>query len=68
MHPMGASGLALAGSIGGWVLFVFTVKEVGVDKFVQIVKTKQSLVFLVVMPVFVVIVYFVNAWVLTLIR
>ena len=46
MHPMGASGLALAGSIGGWVLFIFTVKEVGVDKFIQIVKTKQSLVFL----------------------
>ena len=68
MHPMGASGLALAGSIGGWVLFIFTVKEVGVDKFVQIVKTKQSLVFLVVMPVFVAIIYFLNQWILTLIR
>ncbi|MEA1880022.1 MAG: murein biosynthesis integral membrane protein MurJ, partial [Campylobacterota bacterium] len=31
MKPMGASGLALAGSIGGWVLFILTVKEVGVD-------------------------------------
>ena len=68
MHPMGASGLALAGSIGGWVLFIFTVKEVGVDKFIQIIKAKQSLVFLVVMPVFVVIIYFINEWVLTLIR
>ncbi len=68
MHPMGASGLALAGSIGGWVLFIFTVKEVGVDKFLKIVKAKQSLVFFVVMPLFVVIVYFVNSWVLALIR
>ena len=68
MHPMGASGLALAGSIGGWVLFVFTVKEVGTDKFIAIVKTKYSLYFMIVMPVFIVIVYFVNQWVLTLIR
>ena len=68
MHPMGASGLALAGSIGGWVLFIFTVKEVGVDKFVAIVKAKQSLVFLVIMPLFVVIIYFLNQWVVTLIR
>ena len=68
MHPMGASGLALAGSIGGWVLFIFTVKEVGFDKFVLIVKSKQSLIFLAIMPMFVAIVYFANAWVLTFIR
>jgi putative peptidoglycan lipid II flippase len=29
MKPMGAAGLALAGSIGGWVLFVLTLREVG---------------------------------------
>ena len=68
MHPMGASGLALAGSLGGWVLFVFTVKEVGTDKFITIVKTKYSLYFMIIMPIFIVIVYFVNQWVLTLIR
>ena len=68
MHPMGASGLALAGSLGGWVLFVFTVKEVGTDRFLTIVKTKYSLYFVIVMPIFIVIVYFVNQWVLTLIR
>ena len=68
MHPMGASGLALAGSIGGWVLFIFTVKEVGLDKFLMIVKAKQSLVFLVIMPLFIVIIYFLNEWILTLIR
>jgi len=68
MHPMGASGLALAGSLGGWVLFVFTVKEVGTDKFITIVKTKYSLYFVIVMPVFIVIIYFINLWILTLIR
>ena len=68
MHPMGASGLALAGSLGGWVLFVFTVKEVGIDKFMTIVKTKYSLYFMIVMPVFVVFIYFINLWILTLIR
>ena len=68
MHPMGASGLALAGSLGGWVLFVFTVKEVGIDRFLTIVKTKYTLYFMIVMPIFIVIVYFVNLWLLTLIR
>ena len=68
MHPMGASGLALAGSLGGWVLFVFTVKEVGIDRFFTIVKTKYTLYFMIVMPIFIVIVYFVNLWLLTLIR
>jgi putative peptidoglycan lipid II flippase len=68
MQIMGASGLALAGSIGGWVLFVFTVKEVGTDKFIDIVKSKNTLIFLVVMPVFAVIIYFINAWLITIIR
>ena len=68
MHPMGASGLALAGSLGGWVLFVFTVKEVGTDKFMTIIKTKYSLYFMIMMPVFVAVIYFINLWILTLIR
>ena len=68
MHPMGASGLALAGSIGGWVLFIFTVKEVGTDRFMDIIKSKRSLYFIVMMIVFSFIIYFLNQWVLTLIR
>ncbi|SFV62676.1 Proposed peptidoglycan lipid II flippase MurJ [hydrothermal vent metagenome] len=47
MQFMGASGLALAGSIGGWVLFSLTVKEVGFDKFLEIVKSKKSIYFVV---------------------
>ena len=68
MHPMGASGLALAGSIGGWVLFIFTVKEVGTDKFLNIIKSKRSFYFVGMMIVFSLVVYFVNEWILTFIR
>jgi len=68
MHPMGASGLALAGSLGGWVLFIFTVKEVGTDKFLTIIKTKYSHYFMIIMPIFVAIIYFLNQWIVTLIR
>ena len=68
MHPMGASGLALAGSIGGWVLFIFTVKEVGTDRFVEIIKSKKSFYFVVMMLLFTFCLYFINQWLLTLIR
>jgi len=68
MHPMGASGLALAGSIGGWVLLTFTVREVGTDRFLDIVKSKKSFYFLVMMIVFSLILYFLNQWILTIIR
>ena len=68
MHPLGASGLALAGSIGGWVLFIFTVKEVGTDKFLDIIKSKRSFYFVAMMFFFSLCLYFLNGWLLTLIR
>jgi len=68
MHPLGASGLALAGSIGGWVLFIFTVKEVGTDKFLDIINSKKSFYFIAMMIVFSLVIYFLNSWVVTLIR
>ena len=68
MHPLGASGLALAGSIGGWVLFIFTVKEVGTDKFLDIINSKKSFYFIVMMLLFSLCIYFINSWVVTLIR
>jgi len=68
MHPMGASGLALAGSLGGWVLFIFTVKEVGTDRFLNIVKSKRSFYFVVMMLIFSLVIYFLNSWIMTLIR
>jgi len=43
MQFMGAMGLALAGSIGGWTLFILTIKEVGFNKFFKIIKDKKLL-------------------------
>ncbi len=63
MHPFGASGLALAGSIGGWVLFIFTVKEVGTDRFLDIINSKKSFYFIVMMLVFSLFFYFLNGWI-----
>ena len=68
MHPLGASGLALAGSLGGWVLFIFTVKEVGIDRFLDIIKSKRSFYFIAMMVLFSLFIYFVNSWLVTLIR
>jgi len=68
MHPMGASGLALAGSIGGWVLFIFTVREVGVERFVQIVRSKRSLYFIGVMVLFTMMLYPINDLLLSYVR
>ncbi len=68
MHPMGASGLALAGSIGGWVLFVFTVREVGADRFWSMIKSKRSLYFLLSMIGFTIFLYWVNSLLLSYIR
>jgi len=68
MQFMGASGLALAGSIGGWVLFILTVKEVGFDKFMAIIKSKKSFYFLISMVFFTIFIYIINLWLLSLIR
>ena len=68
MYPMGAMGLALAGSLGGWVLFGFTVKEVGFEKFLEIIYSKNSLYFVVAMLLFGILLYFFNLWVMGLIR
>lgn len=41
MKLMQASGLALAGSIGGLIFFILTVKGVGIKKFIHIIKLKK---------------------------
>jgi len=68
MHSMGASGLALAGSLGGWVLFILTVKEVGFDKFITIIKSKNSFYFVVSLLLFSLILYYLNAFIMQMIR
>ena len=68
MHPLGASGLALAGSIGGWVLFVFTVKDVGTDKFIEIIISRRSIYWIIGVVIFSLLLYEVNNHVLEYIR
>jgi len=68
MHPLGASGLALAGSIGGWVLFTLTVKEVGSDKFMEIIRSRRSLYWIIGMVLFAIVLYGVNDYLMEYIR
>jgi len=41
MKIMGASGLALAGSIGGLIFFMLTIRGVGFNKFIKIMNLKK---------------------------
>ena len=68
MQYFGAMGLALAGSIGGWTLFILTLREVGIEHFLSIVKSKKSFYFIIAMILFGIILYFTNQQLLTLIR
>ena len=68
MHPMGATGIALAGSIGGWVLFILTVKEVGTDKFLTIIKSKKSLYLIASLLLFSLLLYYINTFIMQIIR
>ena len=52
MRLMGASGLALAGSIGGLIFFILTIRGVGFDKFMRIMNFKK-LLYVVVALIFV---------------
>ena len=68
MQIMGASGLALAGSIGGWVLFIFTVKEVGIERFLTIVRSKKSIYLLLFLGVLGIVLYLLNSLMMQWIR
>lgn len=68
MKPLGAMGLALAGSIGGWVLFILTIKEVGFERFIEIIKSKKSLLFFIVMIFLAIAFFYLNQFILTFIR
>jgi putative peptidoglycan lipid II flippase len=68
MQFMGASGLALAGSIGGWVLFIFTIKEVGFDKFSNIIKSKKSIYLILTMFIFSFVLFYLNTLIINSIR
>ncbi len=46
IKPLGVMGLALASSISGFVLFVFTIKAFGVKHFLDIISFKKSILLL----------------------
>ncbi len=68
IKPLGAMGLALAGSIGGWVLFILTVKEVGMERFWTILKSVKSFYFLFALLILSFLLYEVNDLLLEHIR
>ena len=47
ISPMGVSGLALAGTIGGFVSFTLTIRVFGVKNFLNIIRSKNA-VYLVI--------------------
>ena len=68
MQKMGAAGLALAGSIGGLVQLILTIKEVGFSIFINLLKTQKTALFLVGIAIFGIMFYFLNQFLLHLIR
>ena len=68
MHPLGAPGLALAGSIGGWVLFFFTVKAVGVNHLRTILYDKKLFYFIAAMLFATFLFAWINTYLIDLIR
>lgn len=68
MKPMGAAGLALAGSIGGIVQLVLTAREIGFGIVLNLLKTKYSVYFILGVSIFGVLFYTLNHFLLNLIR
>jgi putative peptidoglycan lipid II flippase len=68
MKPMGAAGLALAGSIGGIVQLILTAREIGFGIVLNLLKTKYSFYFILGVGIFGVLFYTLNHFLLNLIR
>jgi putative peptidoglycan lipid II flippase len=68
MKPMGAMGLALAGSIGGWTLFILTIKEIGFKKILTMINSKMLIYFIPSMVIFTLIFYRINLWIMAYIH
>jgi putative peptidoglycan lipid II flippase len=60
MYPMGISGIALASSLSGVILLVFTIKEFGLDRFKNILDKKKFLIYVISMIIFFMVIYFVQ--------
>ncbi|WP_281950793.1 murein biosynthesis integral membrane protein MurJ [Nitrosophilus kaiyonis] len=58
-----AAGLALASSIAGFVLFIFTIKEFGVKKFLDIISTKIAFILLILLIIESIFLYFIKGFI-----
>lgn len=68
MQSMGAAGLALSGSIGGAVQMVLTIREVGWKIFFDLLRSRYSLYFAVATVTIGTAFYFLNQFLIDLIR
>ena len=68
MKLMGASGLALAGSIGGLIFFILTIRGVGFEKFMKIMNYKKLFYVVVGLVVSSFVLVFVNRVIMEWIR
>ncbi|MDD2384676.1 MAG: murein biosynthesis integral membrane protein MurJ [Sulfurospirillaceae bacterium] len=57
IKPMGVAGLALAGSLAGCVLFFFTIRSFGVQKFLAILRDKKFVILMALLCFEVVAIY-----------
>jgi len=68
MQYMGAMGLALAGSLGGWTLFILTIREVGFERFLAIVRDKKIIYLIVTLISSALLFWFINGYLMQWIR
>lgn len=64
MGSMQAAGLALAGSVGGWVLFVLTLREVGIGKLKSVINLKYSALLIIALALLGILFYYTNQWII----
>ena len=58
ISPFGAVGLALASSISGFILFIYTIKAYGTSRFLAIISDKKMLWLLLACAIFIPILFF----------
>ncbi len=60
IKPLGAQGLALAGSISGIASFVLTIKQFGIDKMADIIDFSRTVKFGIILSIFTLLLLFIN--------
>ncbi len=68
IKPMGVTGLALAGSLGGWVVFVLTLRELGWERMRPILLSPNGRYLLAGLLILGGVLWGVNGWLMGMIR